>query len=149
MNKISAKKYLQPGQVLQIPTQGYDEYVKSLINTNNTTKIYHTVRSGDTLSEIASKYRTSIKKIKKWNGIRENDNVIYVGKKLIIFISANDYQRINSNTPKTVNYKVKYGDSLSKISYKFGVRVSDIRKWNSLKSDLIKVGQNLIIKTKN
>ena len=149
MNKISAKKYLQPGQVLQIPTQGYDEYVKSLINTNNTTKIYHTVRSGDTLSEIASKYRTSIKKIKKWNGIRENDNVIYVGKKLIIFISANDYQRINTNTPKTVNYKVKYGDSLSKISYKFGVRVSDIRKWNSLKSDLIKVGQNLIIKTKN
>ena len=149
MNKISAKKYLQPGQVLQIPTQGYDEYVKSLINTNNTTKIYHTVRSGDTLSEIASKYRTSIKKIKKWNGIRENDNVIYVGKKLIIFISANDYQRISTNTPKTVNYKVKYGDSLSKISYKFGVRVSDIRKWNSLKSDLIKVGQNLIIKTKN
>ena len=149
MNKISAKKYLQPGQVLQIPTQGYDEYVKSLINTNNTTKIYHTVRSGDTLSEIASKYRTSIKKIKKWNGIRENDNVIYVGKKLIIFISANDYQRINTNTPKTVYYKVKYGDSLSKISYKFGVRVSDIRKWNSLKSDLIKVGQNLIIKTKN
>ena len=149
MNKISAKKYLQPGQVLQIPTQGYDEYVKSLINTNNTTKIYHTVRSGDTLSEIASKYRTSIKKIKKWNGIRENDNVIYVGKKLIIFISANDYQRIKTNTPKTVNYKVKYGDSLSKISYKFGVRVSDIRKWNSLKSDLIKVGQNLIIKTKN
>ena len=149
MNKISAKKYLQPGQVLQIPTQGYDEYVKSLINTNNTTKIYHTVKSGDTLSEIASKYRTSIKKIKKWNGIRENDNVIYVGKKLIIFISANDYQRINTNTPKTVNYKVKYGDSLSKISYKFGVRVSDIRKWNSLKSDLIKVGQNLIIKTKN
>jgi len=149
MNKISAKKYLQPGQVLQIPTQGYDEYVKSLINTNNTTKIYHTVKSGDTLSEIASKYRTSIKKIKKWNGIRENDNVIYVGKKLIIFISANDYQRINTNTPKTVNYKVKYGDSLSKISYKFGVRVSDIRKWNNLKSDLIKVGQNLIIKTKN
>ena len=149
MNKISAKKYLQPGQVLQIPTQGYDEYVKSLINTNNTTKIYHTVKSGDTLSEIASKYRTSIKKIKKWNGIRENDNVIYVGKKLIIFISANDYQRINTNTPKTVYYKVKYGDSLSKISYKFGVRVSDIRKWNSLKSDLIKVGQNLIIKTKN
>ena len=45
MNRISAKKYLQPGQKLQIPTQGYDEYVKSLINTSNTTKIYHTVRT--------------------------------------------------------------------------------------------------------
>ena len=103
MNKISAKKYLQPGQKLQIPTQGYDEYVKSLINSSNTTKIYHTVKSGDTLSEIASKYRTSIKKIKKWNGIRENDNVIYVGKKLIIFVSSNEFQKINDNTPKKNN----------------------------------------------
>ena len=50
---------------------------------------------------------------------------------------------------RTINYKVRYGDSLSKISYKYGVRVSDIRKWNNLKSDLIKVGQKLIIKTKN
>ena len=149
MNRISAKKYLQPGQKLQIPTQGYDEYVKSLINTSNTTKIYHTVRTGDTLSEIASKYRTSIKKIKKWNGIRENDNVIYVGKKLIIFISANEYEKITTNVKKTINYKVRYGDSLSKISYKFGVRITDIRKWNNLNSDLIKVGQDLIIKTKN
>tara|TARA_B100000674_G_scaffold111533_1_gene82848 strand:+ start:12650 stop:14596 length:1947 start_codon:yes stop_codon:yes gene_type:complete len=149
MNKISAKKYLQPGQKLQIPTQGYDEYVKSLINSSNTTKIYHTVKSGDTLSEIASKYRTSIKKIKKWNGIRENDNVIYVGKKLIIFVSSNEFEKINLNSKRTINYKVRYGDSLSKISYKYGVRISDIRKWNNLKSDLIKVGQKLIIKTKN
>ena len=122
--------------------------MKSLISTSNTTKIYHTVRSGDTLSEIASRYKTSIKKIKKWNGIRENDNVIYVGKKLIIHASSKNVERINSNSIRTVNYKVQYGDSLSKISYKFGVRVSDIKKWNRLKNDLIKVGQILIIKTK-
>ena len=149
MNNISAKKYLQPGQKLQIPTQGYDEYVKSLISTSSTTKIYHTVKSGDTLSEIASRYKTSIKKIKKWNGIRESDNVIYVGKKLIIHASAKDFEKINNNPIRVVNYKVRYGDSLSKISYKFGVRVSDIKKWNYLKSDLIKVGQVLVIKTKN
>jgi len=148
MNNISAKKYLQIGQRLQIPTQGYDEYIKSLISTSNTTKVYHTVRSGDTLSEIASRYRTSIKKIKKWNGIRENDNLIYVGKKLIIHTSVKNFEKINNNSIKTVNYKVKYGDSLSKISYKFGVRVSDVKKWNGLKNDLIKVGQVLIIKTK-
>ena len=149
MNNISAKKYLQPGQKLQIPTQGYDEYVKSLISTSSTTKIYHTVKGGDTLSEIASRYKTSIKKIKKWNGIRESDNVIYVGKKLIIHISAKNFEKINNNPIRVINYKVRYGDSLSKISYKFGVRVSDIKKWNYLKNDLIKVGQILVIKTKN
>jgi membrane-bound lytic murein transglycosylase D len=148
MNNISTKKYLQPGQKLQIPTQGYEEYVKSLINTSNTTKIYHTVKIGDTLSEIASQYKTSIKKIKKWNGIRENDNIIYMGKKLIIHTSAKNFDKIKHNSIRTINYKVRYGDSLSRISYKFGVRVSDIKKWNRLKNDLIKVGQILIINTK-
>ena len=149
MNNISAKNYLQPGQKLQIPTQGYDEYVKSLISSSTSTKVYHTVKSGDTLSEIANQYKTSIKKIKKWNGIREIDNVIYLGKKLIIYTSVKNIDKINKNSNKEISYKVKYGDSLSKISYKYGVRVTDIRKWNGLKDDLIKVGQDLIIKTKN
>ena len=149
MNNISAKNYLQPGQKLQIPTQGYDEYVKSLISSSSSTKVYHTVKSGDTLSEIANQYKTSIKKIKKWNGIREIDNVIYLGKKLIIYTSIKNIDKINKNSNKEISYKVKYGDSLSKISYKYGVRVTDIRKWNGLKDDLIKVGQILIIKTKN
>ena len=149
MNNISAKNYLQPGQKLQIPTQGYDEYVKSLISSSSSTKVYHTVKSGDTLSEIANQYKTSIKKIKKWNGIREIDNVIYLGKKLIIYTSIKNIDKINKNSNKEISYKVKYGDSLSKISYKYGVRVTDIRKWNGLKDDLIKVGQDLIIKTKN
>ena len=149
MNNISAKNYLQPGQKLQIPTQGYDEYVKSLISSSSSTKVYHTVKSGDTLSEIANQYKTSIKKIKKWNGIREIDNVIYLGKKLIIYTSIKNIDKINKNSNKEISYKVKYGDSLSKISYKYGVRVKDIRKWNGLNDDLIKVGQHLIIKTKN
>ena len=59
------------------------------------------------------------------------------------------YSRRNKNSNKEISYKVRYGDSLSKISYKYGVRVTDIRNWNGLKDDLIKVGQHLIIKTKN
>ena len=106
------------------------------------------MRAGDTLSEIAFRYKTSIKKIKKWNGIRENDNLIYVGKKIIIHTSAKNLEKINNYSIRRVNYKVRYGDSLSKISYKFGVRISDIKKWNRLKNDLIKVGQILIINTK-
>tara|TARA_Y100001936_G_scaffold253597_1_gene319261 strand:- start:404 stop:2263 length:1860 start_codon:yes stop_codon:yes gene_type:complete len=147
MNNINKRKYLQPGQKLQIPTQGYDEYVKSLIESSGTKKIHYTVKSGDTLSEIASKYQTSVKKIKVWNGIREKDNMIYVGKKLIIHVPAKQLEKISSQS--TIKYKVKYGDSLSKISYKYRVRVSDIKKWNNLRSDIIKVGQDLIIYPKN
>ncbi len=42
-------------------------------------------------------------------------------------------------------YKVKYGEFLGKIARNFGVKVSDIKRWNNLKNDNIKVNQKLII----
>ena len=42
-------------------------------------------------------------------------------------------------------YKVKYGEFLGKIARKFGIKVSEIKRWNNLKSDNIKENQKLII----
>ena len=42
-------------------------------------------------------------------------------------------------------YKVKYGEFLGKIARKFGVKVSDIKRWNNLKNDNIKESQKLIV----
>jgi membrane-bound lytic murein transglycosylase D len=42
-------------------------------------------------------------------------------------------------------YKIKYGEFLGKIAKKFGVKVSDLKRWNNLKSDAIKENQKLII----
>ena len=81
INKLGNAKYIRPGQRLQIPTDGYSQYRKnSMVNSSKSTKIYYTVKRGDTLSEIAMKYRTSIRKIKKWNGLRSNR--IYIGQKI-------------------------------------------------------------------
>ncbi len=46
---------------------------------------------------------------------------------------------------KTRFYKVKRGDSLSEIAGKFGVAMSDIKKWNKLKSNKAPKGRNLKI----
>jgi len=42
-------------------------------------------------------------------------------------------------------YKVKYGEYLGKIARKFGVKISDIKRWNNLKNDNIKENQKLIV----
>lgn len=42
-------------------------------------------------------------------------------------------------------YTVKSGDYLGKISDKYGVRVSDIKKWNGLRTSNLRIGQRLII----
>ncbi|MDN3664938.1 LysM peptidoglycan-binding domain-containing protein [Algibacter miyuki] len=44
-----------------------------------------------------------------------------------------------------VTYRVKSGDYLGKISRQFGVRVSEIKRWNGLRSNNLKIGQRLTI----
>lgn len=51
-----------------------------------------------------------------------------------------------STTPKNQTYKVKKGDTLTKIAKKYHVTVSNLMKWNKLKNDKIREGQTLIIK---
>lgn len=47
--------------------------------------------------------------------------------------------------PKTITYTVKSGDTLSGIARKYHVKVSDLKKWNHLKNDIIKIDQKLKI----
>jgi len=49
---------------------------------------------------------------------------------------------------KRVRYKVKSGDYLGKIASKFGVRVSDIKRWNNMRSTKLKIGQRLYINSR-
>jgi len=42
-------------------------------------------------------------------------------------------------------YKIKYGDFLGKIANRFGVTVSQIKKWNNLSTDQIRENQKIII----
>lgn len=47
--------------------------------------------------------------------------------------------------PAETTYKVVRGDNLSKIAHKFGVRVDDIKRWNKLKNNNLRIGQVLVI----
>ena len=70
----------------KLEAEGYDyDEVQSKVNQllgASVTKTY-TVKSGDTLSGIASKYKTTVDKLVKDNNIA-NANLIYVGQKIVI-----------------------------------------------------------------
>ena len=56
-----------------------------------------------------------------------------------------DRQKANGKSPKCITYTVKSGDTLGKIAKNHHVSVADIKKWNNLKNDLIRVNQKLKI----
>ncbi|MDV3307225.1 MAG: LysM peptidoglycan-binding domain-containing protein [Cyclobacteriaceae bacterium] len=71
------------------------------------------------------------------------DSASKVGKK--------ELEMLARNTPGStygrdrIVYKVRSGDVLGSIALRYGVRVSDIKKWNNLNSNMIRVGQRLNI----
>jgi membrane-bound lytic murein transglycosylase D len=98
-------------------------------------KVTHTVRKGEALSTIASRYGVNTSDVMRWNGIK-NANKVYVGQKLTI------YDRSTSWT----TYTVRKGDNLGAISQKYNCSVSDLRTWNNLSSSKIYPGQKLKVR---
>lgn len=104
------------------------------------------VKSGDTLSKIGAKYHISYKTIMNWNNLKSTK--IKVGQKLKIKASSSSSKKTSTKTStSSTTYKVKAGDTLSKIGKKYGVSYKTIMSWNNLKSTNIKVGQKLKIKS--
>ena len=82
--------------------------------------------------------------------ISEIDN--FVSREDSIYAYVDKVNKKNANKmPKyyeandMIRYKVKSGDVLGSIADKYGVRVSEIKKWNKLKGNNIRVGQRLTI----
>ena len=118
---------------------------------------YHRVRSGENLSVIAHRYRTSVANLKKWNNLKSNN--IYPGMRLAV---SSSYARTRSSAKTTATkstrkaetwvkngvryYKVRPGDSLWEISRQFpGLTVQALKNANSLNSNNLKPGQILKI----
>lgn len=90
----------------------------------------YTVRRGDTLSTIASRFGVSVQSLASANGIR-NRSRIHVGQQLKI---VNNFSGI---------YTVRRGDTLGRIASSFGLSVRQIQQINGLRGTRIYPGQRL------
>lgn len=110
----------------------------------------HTVKKGESLGSIAKKYGVSVANIKKWNNLRKD--VITPGQKLTIYRSggpiakASNQSGSGKSSGSTKTHVVKKGETLSSIANKYKCSVANIRSWNGIKGNTIKVGQKLKIK---
>jgi membrane-bound lytic murein transglycosylase D len=111
-------------------------------STQNKVKIYHTVKSGDTLWDLSRAYDVSVRELSRWNRMSVNDP-LKLGKRLVMY-SPDTADKNEANTTRSLSYKVRSGDSLSLIASKFNVKVNDILRWNGLnKNKYLQPGQQL------
>ena len=91
------------------------------------------VKSGDTLSGIASQFNISVNTIRWANDLTTKTSKINIGDELVIL-------------PVTgLEYTVKKGDTLSGIAVKFDVSQSDILEYNDIEASSIKVGMKIVV----
>lgn len=111
--------------------------LKSVLGLSNDTYI---VKYGDNLYSIARKYNTTVDKLKKYNNL--TSNTLSIGQKL--YIPATSISEDKNNY-----YIVKSKDNLYSIARKYNTSVDMLKKINNLTSNVLSIGQKLIIPSDN
>ena len=119
--------------------------------TRQTRDSYHVVRRGETLSQIARRYKVRMSDLQALNGLRSR-NRIHIGQKLRLPTdhaprrSSEPIERVAP--PADGLYHVRRGDSISKIAKRFGMTETDLMNVNDLRNrHRIYAGQVLRVST--
>ncbi len=107
-----------------------------------TTSAY-TVKSGDTLSEIAAAQNSTVDQLVNINGIK-NKNLIMVGQQLKLSGATTKTATTTTTTASKTTYTVVSGDTISGIATKTGVSAANLISYNNLSNaNMIYVGDVL------
>jgi len=147
-NQIRAGKHLYI-PISQVANHINNPFIQASVNQAASRHPIYTVKSGDNLWSIARKLDLHSKDIARWNriGLR---TPLRIGQKLHIKQKTKATKGLSKHRSahlQSIHYTVRRGDSLSSISVKFNVRVSDLRRWNKQSlNKYLKPGQKLMVK---
>jgi membrane-bound lytic murein transglycosylase D len=105
----------------------------------------YTVRRGDNLNAIASRFGVSVSQLKAWNALPTDQ--IVAGN--ILRVPGSQGSAASGSpavAPASGRYRIQRGDNLAAIAARFGVTVSDLKAWNGLKTNQIRAGSHLTVR---
>lgn len=139
--EVKGKQQLDPKTETSLASNETD--TNAAQNSND----YYQVQKGDNLFSIAKKFNVSLEDLKKWNNLEDMN--VQLGSKLAL---ANNDQSEKEDALKTetkiVEYKVKKGDNIGSIAKKYNAAIDDLKEWNNLTDNNIKVGTSIIVSKK-
>jgi len=141
-----------PEYSLRVPAGSAAEFEQNFSEIKKTRRVTwqrHLIRPGETLSQIARRYDTSVHVLSDLNRLSSR-HLLRVGQSLVVPLMhlalveengpAHPLPRSGSG-PRT--YMVKRGDSLWRIAQAFDVSTDDLRRWNDLDGTVIHPGRRL------
>lgn len=138
-NNIRAGKFLLiPVSAKELSSYGLSSdqrLAKKQSTSRGSAKYTHTVVNGDTLWDISRTHKVNHRSLAKWNGMAPTDT-LRLGQKLVIWKKQSQQTSSatasNSNAiMRSINYRVRRGDSLARIAQKFSVKIADLKRWNN------------------
>jgi membrane-bound lytic murein transglycosylase D len=139
-NNISVRKPLRIGQELLIPMSGIGpSSAASVARSSGKTAAKpsparsasspYTIRRGDTLSSIATKFHVTVTDLKEWNHLPSSR--LTAGKKLIVMASSQPTSKSAATaSTKKIIHKVRSGETLVQIAMAYNTTVDAILSWN-------------------
>jgi membrane-bound lytic murein transglycosylase D len=112
---------------------------------------YHRVRRGETLSQLARRYRTSVRRIMQANNLR-SANYLRVGQRLKIPVRGSRRtvalatRAANADTSKPLHHRVRRGDSLWLLARAYKTNIQEIMRLSNLQNKDLHIGQTLVIR---
>jgi membrane-bound lytic murein transglycosylase D len=131
---------------LSIQTAPADTLLTNMPSTSNL--LYHKVKTGENLRQIALRYNVSTEQLMEWNALRTTN--IYVGQKLTIYTNQAVVQPSPTPPPAPPAkkyYTVRAGDTFGKIAQRNNLTQAQLQRLNpGIKINSINVGQRIRIK---
>ncbi|MHB1319138.1 MAG: LysM peptidoglycan-binding domain-containing protein [Anaerolineae bacterium] len=132
-NQLSAGATLRIGQQLRLP-----DGVEPLWETDVENTAIHIVKSGETLNDIAARYRMPAGQIMALNTWLKDPSLLRPGQELTVVVQPLD--------PNAVIHVVRAGESLASIALQYGVSLSALAEANYIvDTNRLAVGQELVI----
>ena len=154
VNNLSSEM-IKAGQTLEVPAlvkTHTDPEQKS--NTENKETITHSVQPGDTLYSLAEEYDVTIEQIQQENRLSSDKikvaQIVKISSPQVVKAAAQASSKQEHNEKmKFATYTVSAGETLWSIARQFNLSISDLKTYNRMTSDMVLIGQKLIINPSN
>jgi LysM repeat protein len=141
-DRIDDKKEINVGTTdIAVQPEKSEELAQTRTNAKkkiSTAKNIHIVVEGESLWSIAQKYNVSVKDLRTFNEINEND-ALNVNQELYIFSTHKGLPK----SSKSKIYIVKAGDSFYSIATKHNMKVKELMRLNRRTNDVVLIGDKL------